>query len=668
MIDNGQFNNYKIKMGNKKDKLNLFTVHELPESVRILGIHFDPKAFFNDHLQIVLNKAKYKLYKLQQLARCKYYNFSAHTIYKLYESVIQPKLEYGLCTIANKTKMNILETFQRKAEKIALRIKNQTPSIYLNELLYAKSMSFRLDVARIKLWNNYQRAPPTLLKHQTFKKWKNYILSNGGNINHSKKLKQRQIGRDETFFLDKEKFNFISKSPLSQAYFLMNKIMPIEHKLFRKRKYSILKPNPCYLNQYPNNLNIFGMDKSFNNPRWKATNTNDPVLWEFYTDGSCKPNPGPGGSAYYSKDFDITSKINPINHDTTINYCELDGIKLVIDDCLQNLRKFNQKYNDKKYINIYCDSKFVIDQLDMNGYPQYQYYYELINQIFYLSNQLNQLNVFINIIKIPSHMGINGNEIVDALAKQAAIIAHNCKYKFDNIITFNTFYNPINVDISKDLIFLKKWYKKQREQNWLERQHEWKNQMLEDQYIGNMIMQRYMVFQNNYQYKVRKFSNNLRNQLKHLSQFEAEVINKLRTECINLNGYKQFKYDETNGNCIYCGINSNVEETVEHYILDCPGSKNEFVNYHNKCEVNYNQIRMQMRKELTKAAIFFKEEKNINILNLLFPNIWQQDPRKTNPKYHQILKRNKIREIEVLRCVVRFVKNSKRFQKEKYGL
>ena len=102
--------------------------------------------------------------------------------------------------------------------------------------------------------------------------------------------------------------------------------------------------------------------------------------------------------------------------------------------------------------------------------------------------------------------------------------------------------------------------------------------------------------------------------------------------------------------------------------MDCPGSKNKFVNYHSKFEVDYDQIRMEMKKELSKIAIFFKEEKNMNILNLLFPHIWQQDPKKTNPKYQQILERNKIREIEVLRCVVRFVKNSKRFQKEKYGL
>ena len=86
--------------------------------------------------------------------------------------------------------MKILETFQRKVIKIALGLKKQTPSIYLNELIYAKSLSFRLDVARIKLWNRYSRAPSSLLQHHTFRKWKSYILSNGGDNNKCKKIKE----------------------------------------------------------------------------------------------------------------------------------------------------------------------------------------------------------------------------------------------------------------------------------------------------------------------------------------------------------------------------------------------------------------------------------------------------------------------------------------------
>ena len=104
IIDEKINNYWNVSMGDKNDKNIQFCENDLPKGVRILGIHFDPKLYFNEHLNIVLNKAKYELYKLQQLAYCKYYQFSAHAIFKLFESVIQPKLEYGLVTIANETK------------------------------------------------------------------------------------------------------------------------------------------------------------------------------------------------------------------------------------------------------------------------------------------------------------------------------------------------------------------------------------------------------------------------------------------------------------------------------------------------------------------------------------------------------------------------------------
>ena len=137
-----------------------------------------------------------------------------------------------------------------------------------------------------------------------------------------------------------------------------------------------------------------------------------------------------------------------MNHDTTIF--------MIYHDCLKDLNRFNQRYDKIKYTNIFTDSLFVINHLEINGYQQFQYCYELIDQMNKMANELNEYNVHINIIKVPSHKGILGNEIADELAKNAAEIANNCKYGFDNTIRYNTFLNPINVDISKDLILLKK--------------------------------------------------------------------------------------------------------------------------------------------------------------------------------------------------------------------
>ena len=85
-------------------------------------------------------------------------------------------------------------------------------------------------------------------------------------------------------------------------------------------------------------------------------------------------------------------------------------------------------------------------------------------------------------------------------------------------------------------------------------------------------------------------------------------------------------------------------------------------------EMGYDIIRPRFRKELQKIAIFFKQEKNFNVINLLFPNIWQEEPEKTNPNYHEIKEKNKRKAIEVLKCVVRFVQHTKRFKKEKFGI
>ena len=99
----------------------------------------------------------------------------------------------------------------------------------------------------------------------------------------------------------------------------------------------------------------------------------------------------------------------------------------------------------------------------------------------------------------------------------------------------------------------------------------------------------------------------------------------------------------------------------------CKGSDNEYVNYNNEFEMDYNIIRSKFRKALKNKSIFFKEEKNFTTINILFPQIWQDEPKKTNPKYKEIKVKNIKREVEILKCVVRFVQDTKRFKKEKYG-
>ena len=68
--------------------------------------------------------------------------------------------------------------------------------------------------------------------------------------------------------------------------------------------------------------------------------------------------------------------------------------------------------------------------------------------------------------------------------------------------------------------------------------------------------------------RVRYKSNEMRKEMRYLSYRESQIVNKLRTEHINLNDYKYVRFDDRDaleGYCRYC----DRVETVEHFLEDC---------------------------------------------------------------------------------------------------
>ena len=52
--------------------------------------------------------------------------------------------------------------------------------------------------------------------------------------------------------------------------------------------------------------------------------------------------------------------------------------------------------------------------------------------------------------------------------------------------------------------------------------------------------------------------------------------------------------------------------------------------------MDYDIIRSTRSKTLRKISIFFKKEKTFNVINILFPQIWQDERKKTNPECREI--------------------------------
>ena len=124
---------FKIRKTGEHAELQKQSENELPASVRILGVHFDPEMYFNEHIKIITKKVEKKLHCLLKLAHCKYYRFKPHVTYKLFESVIRPKLEYALCTVGDHVRLRIIQRIQKRAVRIALQVQKQTPTWMLME-------------------------------------------------------------------------------------------------------------------------------------------------------------------------------------------------------------------------------------------------------------------------------------------------------------------------------------------------------------------------------------------------------------------------------------------------------------------------------------------------------------------------------------------------------
>ena len=300
------------KNANKQKK----SKYELPTNIRTLGIFLDPEFFFNEHIRIVKKKAEIKLHGLLKLAFCKHYRFRPAVILKLFESVIRSKMEYALCTVSVSKKFKELISLQKRAIRIALQAKRNTPSMMLNEIANTKTIVDKLREQQIKLWHKCKRSPVDFLQNDTFKNWLKYIETNDINCKDDY----------DNLYINNAIFHHVKNSPLSRCYELIKSLYKPYQNVLMEKKPSVMKPPPTYLIPFPTNIHSIYDENELKIIKDKNEH------FDFWTDGSCMPNPGPGGAGFYSNNFSIKSKIYVIDHDTTINYAELIGVKMVYDE------------------------------------------------------------------------------------------------------------------------------------------------------------------------------------------------------------------------------------------------------------------------------------------------------------------------------------------------
>ena len=156
-------------------------------------------------------------------------------------------------------------------------------------------------------------------------------------------------------------------------------------------------------------------------------------------------------------------------------------------------------------------------------------------------------------------------------------------------------------------------------------------------------------------------------ELEYLSQRECEIITKFRTEHINLNHYLYTMGIVNDYNCKW-RVKPQIiaPETVYHFLLDCGGCQNDMLKSLHKNNVPCNIFRNKLKRELKKITPFFKCPSKFAVQNILFHHIRQRRINGTNRNQNWDRDGTYYR-VQILKAVVKFVNNTKRFNNV-YGI
>ena len=141
-----------------------------------------------------------------------------------------------------------------------------------------------------------------------------------------------------------------------------------------------------------------------------------PNYLNIYTDGSKNPSASSVGSACICKELNISIKLS-LPPEASIFTAESIAINEVLNIALKNV---NSNYN------IYTDSLSILQSFQTNKLNIKFNPYLLQAKLKYLEFQKKSTNnCCINFIWVPSHIGIEGNEDADSLAKSATLLTYD---------------------------------------------------------------------------------------------------------------------------------------------------------------------------------------------------------------------------------------------------
>ena len=470
---------------NKPLTINGVTL-KMADKVKFLGMIFDSKLTWTAHFDYTVTKCKRRINLMRSITGTDW-GACKKSLLTVYRALIRSLLDYGSIALDNAS-----ETNKQKFDVVqctALRICCGAMTGTSLAAMQVECGEMPLEIRRKQQMLRYATKIKATQNHPAKSilddNWRNYY----GNFGENREPFAIKI----------------------QEFFTENKI---------DIQPNVLPPDP------PWEICLFEIDKSISE---SCTKNDQPEIIKtlafealhkyqssifIYTDGS-KDTRGRVGSAVVIPEFSFELAVR-ITDNLSVFSAELYAILCAIHWIIEN--------DCNRVVCICSDSLSSIQALenaDSRSRPN------LVKEIFRTKNKIKSCKIVL--LWVPSHIGINGNERADKLAKQALSLT-------------NTKTLPFEISDARERIddyVLKLW------------QDNWTNSE------GNIMTKKL-----NPQVKLGiKYSNNNRSQ---------EVkISRLRLGRCRLNRYLRDIGKHTSGECEVCGT----PETIEHFVMYCRGSK-----------------------------------------------------------------------------------------------
>ena len=346
------------------------------EHYKHLGIIFDKKLNFIPHINHVRKKCSQTLQLLRVVAHTDW-GADTKTLLKLYRTLIRSKIDYAnfIYQSARKSYLKTLKSIQHAGLRLALGAFPTSPV----ESLYIEA----------------NENPPELRRNNLGFKYYTKLKANPSNPAYNstfnpncKDLFLQYENKIKTFGLRMESINEEANIPLTKIHHTASFETP-------PWKTATPKIDQSLYNLTKKSTHPLAFQDEFEKLKEKYLNHT-----HIFTDGS-KQNSSTTSAAIINRS---TKKTKHLPKETSIFSAEIYAIHLALDLISEN--------KNHKHI-IFSDSRSAITAIEnkRNNNP-------LIENLLEKYNEIND-NKDITICWIPSHTGIHGNELADAMAKTA---------------------------------------------------------------------------------------------------------------------------------------------------------------------------------------------------------------------------------------------------------